>query len=525
MLYCLDYFGGGMQAIGKWQQNTSWTSLLAGLLVVIGLTCAGIWTNVLGYSTSLFAPDGIGYPTSSAFLQGRLVISVVLVVLARQIHKQWHWLVAVTGFVMCLVTCCAVLAPSQGMFDPQTLSHISIVCGSMGYTILTTSFYIVLAEHVEVRPSALVIAVSLALETVFSVLVSTQVTALGQAVLVLVAPVLSGLAFQLGYHLLAHGPASSSHPDVHEKSYPPRSRRYAFLRLLAFTVALVCIRALSEVGIWGRERENFIGMSELSGTELVLVTSFVLAASVAAFILPRRLSNVARSIIGFVIVLVGLQLLALSDDPLFGSSFDWIIESCELFSHLLMWMTFIECVRETDMPAFRISGLRSLAYVGTTMLFDRYLDDPTIATSTVIIVVVYVLFVIVLVPLAIWLRPWQSGRSDEVDQTDKEGALPGESRSTERQDEQQSQVARFAGHHGLSPRESEILGLLLAGKTYATVTEETGLSEGTVRTHISSIYRKLDVHSKGEAGELFEAFCSSAAASAGEEAANATLPC
>ena len=338
-------------------------------------------------------------------------------------------------------------------------------------------------------------------------------------------PVLSGLAFQLGYHLLAHGPASSSHPDVHEKSYPPRSRRYAFLRLLAFTVALVCIRALSEVGIWGRERENFIGMSELSGTELVLVTSFVLAASVAAFILPRRLSNVARSIIGFVIVLVGLQLLALSDDPLFGSSFDWIIESCELFSHLLMWMTFIECVRETDMPAFRISGLRSLAYVGTTMLFDRYLDDPTIATSTVIIVVVYVLFVIVLVPLAIWLRPWQSGRSDEVDQTDKEGALPGESRSTERQDEQQSQVARFAGHHGLSPRESEILGLLLAGKTYATVTEETGLSEGTVRTHISSIYRKLDVHSKGEAGELFEAFCSSAAASAGEEAANATLPC
>ena len=164
----------------------------------------------------------------------------------------------------------------------------------------------------------------------------------------------------------------------------------------------------------GRERENFIGMSELSGTELVLVTSFVLAASVAAFILPRRLSNVARSIIGFVIVLVGLQLLALSDDPLFGSSFDWIIESCELFSHLLMWMTFIECVRETDMPAFRISGLRSLAYVGTTMLFDRYLDDPTIATSTVIIVVVYVLFVIVLVPLAIWLRPWQSGRSDEL---------------------------------------------------------------------------------------------------------------
>ncbi len=30
------------------------------------------------------------------------------------------------------------------------------------------------------------------------------------------------------------------------------------------------------------------------------------------------------------------------------------------------------------------------------------------------------------------------------------------------------------------------------------------MSEGTVRTHVSAIYRKLDVHSRQEMAELFE---------------------
>ncbi|HSH43246.1 MAG TPA: alpha/beta fold hydrolase [Arenicellales bacterium] len=51
----------------------------------------------------------------------------------------------------------------------------------------------------------------------------------------------------------------------------------------------------------------------------------------------------------------------------------------------------------------------------------------------------------------------------------------------------------------LTPRESEILTLLRRGYTNARIGYELGVSEKTVRNHISRLYEKLDVHSRTEA--------------------------
>lgn len=50
----------------------------------------------------------------------------------------------------------------------------------------------------------------------------------------------------------------------------------------------------------------------------------------------------------------------------------------------------------------------------------------------------------------------------------------------------------------LTDRESEIVGLLLKGRTYKMVAEELFLSENTVKTHIKNIYSKLNINSKSE---------------------------
>lgn len=50
----------------------------------------------------------------------------------------------------------------------------------------------------------------------------------------------------------------------------------------------------------------------------------------------------------------------------------------------------------------------------------------------------------------------------------------------------------------LTERESEIVGLLLKGRTYKMVAEELFLSENTVKTHIKNIYSKLNINSKAE---------------------------
>lgn len=51
----------------------------------------------------------------------------------------------------------------------------------------------------------------------------------------------------------------------------------------------------------------------------------------------------------------------------------------------------------------------------------------------------------------------------------------------------------------ITPRESEVLSLLCEGMSYKMIAEDLFISEETVRRHIKSIYKKLEVHSKSEA--------------------------
>ena len=53
--------------------------------------------------------------------------------------------------------------------------------------------------------------------------------------------------------------------------------------------------------------------------------------------------------------------------------------------------------------------------------------------------------------------------------------------------------------YGLSAREKEILEQLSEGLSYQKIADKLFISISTVRTHISSIYEKLQVNSKIEA--------------------------
>ena len=57
---------------------------------------------------------------------------------------------------------------------------------------------------------------------------------------------------------------------------------------------------------------------------------------------------------------------------------------------------------------------------------------------------------------------------------------------------------RSAGHQVLTPRELEVVRLLLANGRVVSIAEELGVSPYTVRNHLRSIYRKLGVHSQVE---------------------------
>lgn len=75
------------------------------------------------------------------------------------------------------------------------------------------------------------------------------------------------------------------------------------------------------------------------------------------------------------------------------------------------------------------------------------------------------------------------------------------------QKEQLASKKSVTSFGNLTDRESEIVGLLLKGRTYKMVAEELFLSENTVKTHIKNIYSKLNINSKAELIKMLTAEC------------------
>jgi len=50
----------------------------------------------------------------------------------------------------------------------------------------------------------------------------------------------------------------------------------------------------------------------------------------------------------------------------------------------------------------------------------------------------------------------------------------------------------------LSPRQTEIVNHVLLGSVYKQIAREMGISMATVRTHLSRLFRKLDVNDRVE---------------------------
>ena len=76
---------------------------------------------------------------------------------------------------------------------------------------------------------------------------------------------------------------------------------------------------------------------------------------------------------------------------------------------------------------------------------------------------------------------------------------------TENGDEIPNACAELASQYTLTPREHEVLGLLARGRTAAYVGHSLGISQGTAKTHIRSIYHKMDIHTQQDLMDLIEA--------------------
>lgn len=455
--------------------------------IVMGLTAAGIWTDVVGYSVNLLPADVMEIPDAysrEAFQWGRLASGIALIAFARCIPKLETTIIVAVSMAMSVATGALILSYHQTLFDPNQFAWASVFIASCGYKFIVSIFYIYFAGRIKTELAVWGIVASLVLETVCSVLISLYCTPATQAIIVVAAPITVATCYFVASRIRFET-AENISPQTKAQGF---ERTALIIELLILTAALVFVRALSTIGVWGKSRSNFIGMMELSVDELVAIAIIVSALAYLVFVLPRkRFSLSMRCVIGFAVLLAGLQLFAFTDDLQFGYSFDVVTTAVELFAHLVMWMMTIECIRQTDIPAFRIVGFTSPVYAILSLAWVTYFEEGDLATSTIVMVIVYFLFLCVMVFL------FMGGNQSK-------GSLL-RSRPTSAT---QEAMRGFEDAWGLSPRESEIFELLLQGKKRSEIEQRCSLSEGTVKTHISNLYRKLDVHSKRDMADLFE---------------------
>lgn len=62
----------------------------------------------------------------------------------------------------------------------------------------------------------------------------------------------------------------------------------------------------------------------------------------------------------------------------------------------------------------------------------------------------------------------------------------------------QEQVQEFCQHYHLTERETEILRLILDGKSNQEISEELYITVGTVKAHIHSIFGKLEISRRSQ---------------------------
>lgn len=90
----------------------------------------------------------------------------------------------------------------------------------------------------------------------------------------------------------------------------------------------------------------------------------------------------------------------------------------------------------------------------------------------------------------------------------------------EEADNQEEKLAetleKMAEEHGLSKREREVFVFLAQEKSASEIQQEFGISIHTVKTHMSSVYRKLEVHSARELIALVDSECDKAAGNDGD---------
>lgn len=196
------------------------------------------------------------------------------------------------------------------------------------------------------------------------------------------------------------------------------------------------------------------------------------------------------------------------------------------FFDILTWVLFVDASRHRNENALYIFGL-GVAFMFCGMALGNaasHILDTLVAGGNVQANVVAMAAILCLVIVAFLVLPEgtvaqlsrREGHAERGEEPTAENndlaeseakdsaAGDGQADGAATADRIERHCAAVARDFGLTPRESEVIVLLAYGRTLAIIARDLHIAQGTARTHIENIYRKLDVHKQQELIDLVE---------------------
>lgn len=473
-------------------------ALAFGALVLVGM-----WVDIAGYLDVFANPAATSTAQEVAHCAcyaGRVAMAIAFLAIPELFDRPTGRLLAPLLGCMILGTVLFSFGFHQSLLDPLAVSAIGSALIGAAHIWGVSVIYFFLMRHCAPKDLLfVVISAQIAERLIVEILnfsLPENILVIASYFLPLAAIALLGVAVRT---VPQRSVACQTSPFVKGAA----QQYYVALSIMA-GIGLVACGATSATGIWGNAGNGQFtgdGASLLAtAVECLVVVVLCRITFVASGTRPLAL----RYQTSLLVLITGFA-LSLSQNTLvlFPEALTNIfLVSVENYAHILFWIIAIDAASSLAWPTYRAFGVGLLSCSAAGLLWSIFLEHQMRQAESAVFVVFYLLVIgCIIYPQAINRSDLRSAREEDALNAftlhGEERLTPGVNGSA-LQHALEQRCACLARQYALSPREEEVLVLLVKGLTRQAMCSALCLSEGTVKTHLAHIYGKLDIHSQAE---------------------------
>lgn len=483
------------------------------LLSAVGMMLVVVWADILGH--------GLGFEPSASmiaslgnsrlfFLVGFTVAAILSVPLAKYGMSPSLTPARFTAAISVVGTLLYGFAYVQVPLPANVAAIVGLFLCGAGYYAATMLIYCQLAKVRCLSIAVAAVAAALFLKTVIG---SQLIIVLPWDVQIIFASLLPVCVFACLVVLDRCDSAALSEYRA-RKTLSKQGIYDLFFLLVAVSLMLAALRGTSHLGLWGA---GFTGSPVSSFMGYAVVGLVLFAFAYLTLIRNSNNQMLVRFQPAFLVLAAGFVLYVLQDSflevPGYAQFFEWLYLTVELFGHLLSGTLIIAAIRSSDLPLWCFQGVSDSAFGLLAIPWIFLAQDATMDIRPLMVIAIFLVMVAAIRPMS--TRPLEIEQVMGILSSGSSFAAEGVSHRNEVSDtsspnppfDQQGESlerrlalchAEIAKSHSLSARETDVFMLLAQGRSRPYICEALYLSDGTVKTHISHIYRKFDVHGRQE---------------------------